>query len=172
MAKEQPNLGRFSGVQGSIQNLITTEIFDTEFSSVDISDLQDINLTNGWALEWTDFLSVYNLVKVYTINNPNIIQGLVTFRSGKDHIFMEFVEVAPYNRGQNKTYDLVAGNLIAFLCYLSQRKGFGGWLFFQSKPQLVSYYQAKYYAQEHPKRKEVMYIAPKEAQILIDIYLT
>jgi hypothetical protein len=53
---------------------------------------------------------------------------------------MHLVESAPFNKGRNKIYLGVSGNLAAFACKLSFQRGPGGNVFFLSKTQLVQHY--------------------------------
>ncbi len=50
-----------------------------------------------------------------------------------DHVYMHLVENAPFNKGQNKMYAGVAGNLVAFACRLSFQRGHEGNVSFLSK---------------------------------------
>ena len=49
-------------------------------------------------------------------NNPNIIQGILSLTIEPDHVYMDLLESAPFNRGRNKLYEGVAGNLVAYAC--------------------------------------------------------
>lgn len=54
---------------------------------------------------------------------------------------MHLLENAPFNRGNNKMYAGVAGNLVAFACKFSFQRGFEGNISFFSKSQLVEHYE-------------------------------
>jgi hypothetical protein len=53
---------------------------------------------------------------------------------------MHLVENAPFNKGKEKVYADVAGNLVAFACKVSFQRGFEGNISFLSKTQLEEYY--------------------------------
>ncbi len=53
---------------------------------------------------------------------------------------MDLLESAPYNRGKNKLYEGVAGNLVAYACRVSFQHGFDGYISFTSKTKLIDYY--------------------------------
>ena len=55
---------------------------------------------------------------------------------------MHLVENAPFNKGKNKMYAGVAGNLVAFACKLSFQRGHSGYVSFVSKTVLISHYEA------------------------------
>ena len=58
-----------------------------------------------------------------------------------DHVYMHLVENAPFNIGQNKLYEGVAGNLVAHACKVSFQQGFDGFVAFTAKTKLVAHYQ-------------------------------
>lgn len=71
--------------------------------------------------------------KLTTVNNPNIIQGLVSNEDKRDHIFMHLIESAKVNVGKNKVYVGVPANLMAFVCKVSFDKGYEGFVVFDVK---------------------------------------
>lgn len=54
---------------------------------------------------------------------------------------MNLLESAPFNRGSDKLYEGVAGNLVAFACKLSFQRGCEGYVAFDSKTNLITHYQ-------------------------------
>lgn len=53
---------------------------------------------------------------------------------------MLLIENAPFNKGREKMYVGVAGNLVAFTCKLSFQRGHEGNVSFISKTQLIDHY--------------------------------
>lgn len=53
---------------------------------------------------------------------------------------MALLESAPFNRGKNKLYEGVAGNLVAYACKVSFQNGFEGYLSFTAKTKLIDHY--------------------------------
>ena len=53
---------------------------------------------------------------------------------------MHLVESAPFNKGKEKVYAGVPGNLVAYACKLSFQRGHEGNVAFISKTQLVEHY--------------------------------
>jgi hypothetical protein len=78
--------------------------------------------------------------KLTTTENKNIIQGLISLEMRLDHVYMHLVESAPFNKGKEKVYEGVPGNLVAFACRLSFQRGFEGNVSFVSKTQLIKHY--------------------------------
>ena len=73
-------------------------------------------------------------------NNPNIIQGILSLTIEPDHVYMDLLESAPFNRGKNKLYEGVPGNLVAHACKVSFQNGFTGYLSFTAKTKLIDHY--------------------------------
>ena len=53
---------------------------------------------------------------------------------------MDLIESAKFNKGRNKLYKGVAGNLVAFACKTSFEKGYNGVVSFIAKSQLIDHY--------------------------------
>lgn len=54
---------------------------------------------------------------------------------------MNLLESAPFNIGNNKLYEGVAGNLVAYACRLSFQYGFDGFVAFTTKTKLIKHYE-------------------------------
>ena len=111
----------------SIENISTNEVFDTEIVKLNSIDKVQI-VKEDWQFDWILELndkskSVYKLT---TINNPTIIQGLVSIEDKQDHIFLHLIESSKFNKGKGKVYLGVPGNLFAFTCKVSMKKGMKG----------------------------------------------
>lgn len=102
----------------SIENTISGDSFQTEVSTFTTKDLKQSTKKKGWQFNWKQELSNNNreVYKLTIVNNPDIIQGLISFTIKSDHIYMDLIESAPFNLGRNKIYEGVAGNLVAFAC--------------------------------------------------------
>lgn len=127
----------------SILNTISGDSFQTEVSTLKKSDLRSILKKNGWNFNWkSEFNDLTKEVyKLTIINNPDIIQGLMSVSFEVDHVFLNLLESAPFNVGKNKLYEGVPGNLIAYACKLSFQKGFDGFVAFTSKSNLIKHYE-------------------------------
>lgn len=127
----------------SIENIITGDSFPTEVSILLKEDLKNVTKNKGWLFDWkSEFMfPEREIFKLTIVGNTNIIQGLLSIEAKEDHIYMHLVENAPFNRGDEKVYAGVAGNLVAFACKVSFQRGFEGNVSFLSKTQLVEYYE-------------------------------
>lgn len=115
----------------------------TEVLLVSIFDLKQITKRQGWLFNWKkEFQSPEKEVyKLTILHNVNIIQGLASISVKSDHIFLNLIESAEFNRGENKLYLGVPGNLVAFACRLSFQRGFDGFVAFHAKSQLIKHYE-------------------------------
>ena len=126
----------------SIQNTISGDSFLTDVSRLIKTDLRQITKKNGWVFNWKTELDD-NTKEVYKLtinNNPNIIQGILSIIIETDHVYMNLLESAAFNKGKNKLYEGVAGNLVAYACKKSFQNGFDGYLSFTAKTKLIDHY--------------------------------
>jgi hypothetical protein len=154
----------------SIENTITNEVFDTEITQLYRQDQKQIKMVE-WVFEWhKEFENTANQIfKLTTINNPKIIQGLICFSDKHDHIFMNLIESAKFNKGKHKLYRGVTGNLVAFGCKVSFEKGYNGVISFLAKTKLIEHYRITLGAKQFGNGNR-MFIDTKEAIALVKQY--
>lgn len=154
----------------SVRNTISGDSFRTEVMRMTKADLEQATKKNGWKLNWKTELgdNSKEVYKLTIVDNPNIIQGLVSLTIQADHVYMELLENAPFNFGKDKLYEGVAGNLIAHACKVSFQQGFDGYVSFTAKTQLVEHYKKTLKAQNFGG--QLMVINTVAANILIDKY--
>jgi len=126
----------------SIENVITGDSFATDISIVTTYDLKEVTKKNKWGFKWRDEYKQpeRDVYKLTIINNQKIIQGLISVEIKSDHVYMHLVESAPFNKGKEKVYSGVPGNLVAFACKLSFQRGHKGNVSFISKTRLIDHY--------------------------------
>lgn len=154
----------------SIENVVTGDCFQTEVSLVSTTDIKLITKKNKWLFDWQHEHKQpeREVYKLTIVGNPTIIQGLMCVEIKQDHVYMHLVENAPFNKGKNKMYAGVAGNLVAFACRLSFQRGHEGNVSFLSKSQLIDHYVKTLGAVHFGGR--IMIIETKAALKLIDKY--
>jgi hypothetical protein len=89
----------------SIENVITGDSFKTEVLELRPADIRKLKKVD-WLFDWkaeskNESTTVYKLV---ILDNPNIIQGLISLQDRGDHIFMPLIERIKFNRGAKKVY--------------------------------------------------------------------
>lgn len=151
----------------SIENAISGEVFDTTISLItDIRQVKKSEWTFNWHSEIKDKTKL--VYKLTTISNPCIIHGLISLNDKGDHIFMDLIESARFNKGKKKLYKGVAGNLVAFACKSSFENGYEGIVSFIAKTQLIDHYTKTLGAKIFIGNR--MFIDTKEASILTNQY--
>ncbi len=151
-------------------NTISGDSFQTEVSLIEKSDLKEITKKNGWNFNWSiDFKNIEKEVyKLTIVNNPKIIQGLLSLTIENDHIFLNLLESSPFNIGKGKLYEGVPGNLVAFACKISFQKGYEGFVAFDAKTKLITHYE--YTLGAHHFNNQRMILETKASKILVQKY--
>lgn len=103
-----------------------------------------------------------------TVNNPAIIHGLISLTDKGDHIYLDLIESAKFNKGKNKLYKGVAGNLVSFGCKMSFERNYDGVVSFTAKTQLIEHYRQTLGAILFGGNR--MFIDTKEAFVLATKY--
>lgn len=153
----------------SIENTLTHEVFDTAIVRLYTLDIKQIKKSD-WIFDWKMELKdeTKEVYKLTTINNPTIIQGLLSIEDKNDHIFMHLIESSKFNKGNGKVYLGVPGNLVAYACKVSVDRGYDGFLAFDAKTSLVKHYQESLHATHF--RGQRMFIDSNAALRLISQY--
>lgn len=154
----------------SIQNTISGDSFSTDLLRFTLKDSKKTLKKNGWNFDWKSELNneLNEVYKLTIINNPDIIQGLISIRKESDHIFINLLENAPFNVGKTKLYVGVAGNLVAYIFKLSFQFGFEGFVAFTAKTQLIKHYENTLGAYHFGGHK--MIIPTHSAKLLVEKY--
>lgn len=126
----------------SIENVVSGDSFRTEVMLVTRDDIKVITKKNGWGFDWKyEFKQPDRDVYKLTIEgNPKIIQGLVSLTVHEDHVYMHLIESARFNRGSDKVYVGVPGNLVAYAAKLSFQRGGEDYVSFIAKTTLIDHY--------------------------------
>ena len=105
----------------------------------DISVLKSKDWSFNWKTEANEVAkSVYKLV---IVDNPTIVQGLISIEDRGNHYFIHLIESSKFNRGSKKLYLGVPGNLVAFASKQFFLKGYDGYVSFESKTKLIQHYE-------------------------------
>jgi hypothetical protein len=127
----------------SLENVITGDSFFTDVVITEQNELKSITKKEGWLFDWkAEFKKPdRDVFKLTIVNNQTVIQGLISISVKTDHVYMHLIESAPFNKGKDKVYAGVPGNLVAFACKLSFQRGFEGYLSFLLKTNLIGHYE-------------------------------
>jgi len=161
-------------MQAYIEETATKRLVEAQILS---ASRQDLPLKkDGWQFNWRELARkneeamFFKLVRTEALQE---IEGmLMIFLENREMLAMKNIELAPDNIGRKGKFDLVAGCLIAYACYQSQKLAKGnyrGFLIFESKSKLVPLYQKKYGATHAIGQK--MFIDDIKGKELIERYL-
>ena len=127
----------------SLVNVVTGDSFPTDISIIEKKDFKYISKKEGWLFDWkSEFMKPdRDVYKLTIVNNQSVIQGMISLSVREDHVYMNLIESAAFNKGKEKVYEGVPGNLVAFACRLSFQRGFEGYLSFLSKTNLINHYE-------------------------------
>jgi hypothetical protein len=161
---------RIDKLTNSIENSISGEIFETAVRRVETGEGRALKKAD-WQFNWQAEVKnpeceVYKLI---TVSNPEIVHGLISLTDKGDHIFMNLIENAKFNKGKKKLYKGVAGNLVAFACKLSFEKKYEGVVSFISKYKLINHYRQTLGARVFSSGNR-MYINTPESRLLAKQY--
>jgi len=154
----------------SVQNTISGDSFQTEVSRFTMTDALQVAKKRKWSFNWREELNDNSkeVYKLTIVNNPSIIQGLLSLTIETDHVLMNLLESAPFNIGRDKLYEGVPGNLVAYACKVSFQRGFDGFVAFTAKSKLIDHYKHSLGASHIGGHR--MIIPQPAAMILIDKY--
>jgi hypothetical protein len=153
----------------SIENTVTGEVFETDVNRLSSKDFKLIK-PGEWSFDWRKEITEKDrlVYKLTTIQNPKIVHGLIGLTDKSDHIFMDLIESAKFNKGKSKQYLGVAGNLVAFGCKMSFELNYDGVVSFIAKTQLIEHYQKSLGAKLF--RNNRMFIDTRESLLLVMKY--
>lgn len=91
----------------SILNRISGDSFRTEISLLTKFDLKTITKQKGWSFDWKYEFGLLDreIYKLTIVDNPEIVQGLISLTIKTDHVYMYLLESSPFNIGKNKLYE-------------------------------------------------------------------
>lgn len=79
------------------------------------------------------------------------IQGAISMADAEDHVYVYFIESAPQNRTEERSFVNVATLLIAFAGQRSYQIGGEGFILLKPKTKLIEYYMQKFKAFSLPR---------------------
>lgn len=125
----------------SIENVKSGESFRTQILPFLPNDKGFIK--GKWIFDWKKESEETSrkIYKLVTIENPSVIHGLISIEDKRDLVYMHLLENAKFNKGKEKAYLGVAGNLVAYACKLSFERGYDGFISFTSKSKLIEHYK-------------------------------
>ena len=130
-----------------------------------------------WEFDWNLEVRKGNTIMQLYAEGDSRLQGLVSTRIRKDAFAVDInlVESAPMNNPHNKKYiqkeyEGVGGHLFAEAIRQSYEAGYGGFVIFTAKSNLIDHYQKELGAILANPKERTMYINERSAKVLYDRY--
>lgn len=150
----------------SIEEVSSGQNISTLILPLKLEDLLGLKWQFDWELELE--IESHFVYKLVAENNPNLIQGLICLERKPDHIYIHLLESSSFNKGSQKQFLGVAGNLVAYACKQSFHFGNDGNVSFIAKEQLINHYERSIGAFHFGNRR--MIINTNAAKILVNQY--
>ena len=135
--------------------------------------------SRGWEFDWTRPERNGYEVFALRVEGEKVIQGLIAMKDDPKNyaINIDIVEAAPHNNPHNprntsgvKEFNGVGGHLFAEACRRSFDKGYGGYVYFKAKTDLIEHYEETLGAKLINPRERVMVIESRAALNLVERY--
>ncbi len=116
----------------------------SEIVAISESELSEILDDNNFEFDWQQETH-YDLYALKILDNKNTV-GLMALKDFKDELRIEIIliESSKDNIGASKTYNNIAGCLIAYACRLAFKKGYLGFVSLIPKTRLIEHYKDAY----------------------------
>ena len=116
----------------------------SEIISISDKELSDILEENNFEFDWQQ-VTHYELYALKILSDKNTV-GLMALKDVKDELRIEIIllESSKDNIGASKTYDNIAGCLIAWACRLAFIRGYLGFVSLIPKTRLIEHYKNAY----------------------------
>ena len=111
-------------------------------------------------------ITTHKVFKLFTEENPNIIQALFSFEIRDDFIWLSKIERANFR--SVKIYASIVETIVAFACHKSFELGFEGYVSFDAKTKLIPYYVSILGAIKVGQSQR-MYVNTASAQSLVNL---
>jgi hypothetical protein len=125
-----------------IEDVQTGRLYPAEILPASAEDIRSIG--PGWKFDWLTVVRQKEVFKIYTLEEPSTILGLMAIERHPGFIEINLLEVSPPHVGRRKRLKNIAGSLIAFAANLSFLLGYEGYVKLTSKTQLLGHYEKAY----------------------------
>ena len=143
-------------------------------------ETQDIKIKKGdfknWIFAWHNQSKKSYVIRALKVKNTLEVIGLIGFTNEEHNkaIYVDLIEASPVNNPKNKIfkgkkeYLGIGGRLLVEAIKESYKKGYGGFIYFDAKTELIEYYKKEFGARLIGSQR--MAIFEKEAEILYEKY--
>ena len=153
-------------------NLKNVKILNLETQNIKVKK----NDFKNWIFDWYEQSKKSDVIKALKVKDTSEIIGLIGFTNEEANkaIYVDLIEASPMNNPKNKIfrgekdYFGIGGRLLVEAIKESYEKGYGGFIYFDAKTELIEYYKKEFGARLIGIQR--MAIFEKEAEILYEKY--
>ena len=143
-------------------------------------ETQEIKVEKGdfkdWIFDWYKQSRKSDVIRALKVKNTSEVIGLIGFTNEESNkaIYVDLIEASPANNPKNKIfkgkkeYYGIGGRLLVEAIKESYEKGYGGFIYFDAKTELIEYYKKEFGARLIGSQR--MAIFEKEAEVLYEKY--
>ncbi|MES2774871.1 MAG: hypothetical protein V4722_11840 [Bacteroidota bacterium] len=126
-----------------ILNAITLNVTGNKYNAVaaECSKAELLKHKSYFGFDFVKLIPAFTVYKLHLEDEPNIIQGLFSFRISTGFLQCENMEINKMNKHGKAIYSGVGKLMIALCCKISHDLGFGGYISFLAKNRLFNYYR-------------------------------
>ena len=141
----------------------------SEIVAISETELSDILEDNNFEFDWQQETH-YDLYALKLVDDKNTV-GLMALKDVKDELRIEIIllESSKDNIGTSKSYDNIAGCLIAWACRLAFIRGYYGFVSLLPKTRLIEHYKNAYGFEQFGRQ---LAVDTEQSHRLIKKYLT
>ena len=133
---------QIDGLTSSVVHRPSGRILSTRIVRVSKLTVRQKSEILSWRFDWANEVGhPTREVMALLAESSKRFQGLTTVRDDAGFVFVNLLESAPHNVGQNKIFSGVPGNLFAYACSRSFTLGFDGFVGFEAKSELIEHYR-------------------------------
>ena len=122
-----------------ITNLFTGERVRCEITKVNRTEI--LSCKKNYSFDWENELRYFEVYKLSTEENQEIIQALFSVEAREGFIWMSKIERSNFKG--TKAYEGILEAIVGFACNKSFELGFDGFVSFEAKSRLIPYYEEK-----------------------------
>lgn len=128
-----------------------------EISRISLKELKKLKKNKDFSFDWS--LESDNQVFKITIKEQEEILGIASIIDFPEEfrIHINLIEASKLHRGKQKPIQNIIGCLIAYICQISFKRGYEGFVSLTPKTKLVDYYRNNYGFQQMGTQMAVYY---------------
>ncbi len=129
-------------ITSSVQDIASGKVLRTDVLPIITRNLNKLRISD-WLFDWKRELDDHRkeVFQLVIAGRRHPVWGPISIEDRNDHIFIHLIESSKPNKGKNKIFIGIPGNLVAFACKVSFERGYSGFVSSESKTKLIEHYK-------------------------------